>query len=85
MAGQRAFRVDTPEASQAMVMAVLQGEAGPASDIVALNAGAALCVAGRAASVKDGLIQAQRLIAEGAALAKLEQWRAFCNAQSPTT
>jgi len=81
MAGQRALRVDTPEASQAVVMAVLNGQGGPASDIVALNAGAALYVAGRAASVKDGLGQAQRLIADGAALAKLEQWRAFCNAQ----
>ncbi len=52
---------------------MLDGAVGPASDIVALNAGAALYAAGVASSVADGLARAQAVLASGAARAKLDQ------------
>ena len=50
---------------------VLRGQSGSASDIVCLNAGAALYAAGVASSVADGLARARVALASGAALAKL--------------
>lgn len=52
--------------------AVLAGEPGAPADIVALNAAAALVVAGRAKDLAQGLSQARSAIASGAALAKLD-------------
>ena len=73
MASTRAIKVETPEASRAMLMSVLDGQAGPASDIVALNAGAALYAANVADSMAAGVVKAQAVIASGAAKAKLKQ------------
>ena len=53
--------------------AVLAGIRGPYRDIVLLNAGAALVVAGRAASLKEGITEAQRSIDQGHAHAALER------------
>ena len=60
-------------ANATIVRNVLRGKAGPARDIVLLNAGAALLVAGRAASVADGIAQAAAAIDSGAALETLEK------------
>ena len=84
MASNRAFKVDTPEASRAMLLAVLDGAVGPASDIVALNAGAALYAAGVASSMADGLARAQAVLASGAARAKLDQLAARSQALAQT-
>jgi len=46
----------------AIVRSVLDGALGPPRDIVLLNAGAALFIAGRAASVRDGIGQAAEAI-----------------------
>jgi anthranilate phosphoribosyltransferase len=46
---------------------VLKGDAGPARDVVLLNAGAALFVAGRADTVRDGIAAAAAAIDSGAA------------------
>ena len=73
MASTRAIKVETPEASRAMLMSVLDGQPGPASDIVALNAGAALYAANVADSMAAGVAKAQAVIASGAAKAKLKQ------------
>ena len=51
---------------------VLEGAPGPFADLVALNAGAALLVAGLAADLRDGLSQARLSIANGKAMAALE-------------
>jgi len=77
MSGTRALRVDDAEQSRAMLMRVLQGEEGPARDIVCLNAGAALYAAGVATSIADGLVRAQAAVDSGAALAKLREFAAF--------
>ncbi|MEG0919891.1 MAG: anthranilate phosphoribosyltransferase [Comamonas sp.] len=82
MVGTRAFRVDNPEQSKAMLMGVLNGESGPARDIVCLNAGAALYAANVASSIEDGLQRARAAIDSGAALAKLKALVAFSQQQA---
>ncbi|MFZ7308876.1 anthranilate phosphoribosyltransferase [Comamonas jiangduensis] len=77
MAGTRGLKVETPEESKAMLMGVLQGEQGPARDIVCLNAGAALYAANVASSIEDGLQRAQAAIDSGAALKKLGELVAY--------
>jgi anthranilate phosphoribosyltransferase len=59
------------EANAAIVRRVLDGEAGPHRDVVLLNAGFALAIAGAAADVREGIAQAARSIDGGAAAAKL--------------
>jgi anthranilate phosphoribosyltransferase len=54
-------------ANAAIVRQVLAGAPGPARDVVLLNAGAALFVAGRVASVRDGIGEAAQAIERGAA------------------
>ena len=73
MASNRALRVETPEQSMQMLMGVLNGEPGAASDIVALNAGAALYAANLADSLKGGLALARAAIASVAARRKLDE------------
>ncbi len=77
MAGHRALRVDTPDQSRDMVLAVLDNQAGPARDIVALNAGVALYAANLAPTMAVGLSMAQQAMAQGLAKAKLAQLIAF--------
>jgi anthranilate phosphoribosyltransferase len=57
-----------------VVRRVLAGETGPHRDIVLLNAGAGLVVAGRATSLEDGLTIAEQTIDSGAAAATLERF-----------
>ena len=73
MASTRAIKVDTPEASRDMLLAVLDDQPGAARDIVALNAGAALYAANVVDSVPQGISRAREVIASGAAKAKLAQ------------
>ncbi|MCL4801826.1 MAG: anthranilate phosphoribosyltransferase [Burkholderiales bacterium] len=68
----RTLRVATVEESRDMVLKSLENKASSARDIVALNAGAAIYVAGKAPSMADGVERAQEVIASGAARAKLD-------------
>ena len=74
MADLRTIRVASPAESKAMLMQVLDNQAGPARDIVLLNAGAALYAAGVAVSIADGVAKARIAIASGAARAKLDEY-----------
>ena len=74
MASNRAFKVETPEQSKALVLSVLQNEPGPARDIVVLNAGVALYAADVATTMADGIALAREAIESGKALAKLHQF-----------
>ncbi|MCB7148261.1 anthranilate phosphoribosyltransferase [Stenotrophomonas maltophilia] len=74
MSASRNLRVDGPEQSIAMLRAVLDNQQGPALDIVALNAGAALYVAGVASDIGDGLARARAAIANGSARQRLQQY-----------
>jgi anthranilate phosphoribosyltransferase len=57
----------------AIVGRVLDGQRGPARDIVVLNAGAALLVAGRARSVREGIAVSEAAIDSGSARATLDR------------
>lgn len=66
----------------AIVSAVLDGTRGPARDVVLLNAGAALFVAGRADTVRDGIARAATAIDSGAARATLEKMARVSHAEA---
>jgi anthranilate phosphoribosyltransferase len=65
----------TPAENAAIVEAVLGGADGPRRDVVLLNAGAALEVAGRAATLAEGVALAAATIDSGAAAERLERLR----------
>jgi len=71
------IQVHDSEASKAMMLAALSNEPGPARDILALNAGAAIHLAGLADSHQGGVRKALEVLASGAAQSKLEQFIAF--------
>ena len=66
------IQIQNAAQSKAMVLAVLNGEKGPAREIVLMNAGAAIYVAGIAESLEAGVNLAGLVIDSGQALAKLE-------------
>jgi len=74
---RRAIQVNTVEESKAMIEAVLDNQPGPAHNIVAMNAGAAIYVAGLANSLKAGVERASQTIKSGAAKHKMEEFIAF--------
>jgi len=65
--------VNSAEESLAVIKKVLNNEAGAAKDIVKLNSGAAIYVAGLADSLAAGIEKAEEVIASGAAKSKLEE------------
>ncbi|CAN5239091.1 anthranilate phosphoribosyltransferase [soil metagenome] len=69
-----ALRAATINESLAIIHSVLANTAGPARDIVALNAGAGIYVSGLAESLAAGVKLALLNIANGAAKAKLAAW-----------
>jgi anthranilate phosphoribosyltransferase len=73
MASNRALKVETPDDSRAMLLGVLDNQAGPAKDIVVLNAGVALYAANVTPSMAEGIALARTTIESGAAKAKLQQ------------
>ena len=66
-----------------IITAVLDGQPGPARDVVVLNAGAALFVAGRAESIRDGMVQASTAIDQGLAKQTLTRLVALSHETSP--
>jgi anthranilate phosphoribosyltransferase len=70
------IQVQNAEESKAMVLDVLSGKLGPARDIVLLNAGAAIYVAGVADTLAAGIEKAKQVIDSGAAMDKLIQLKA---------
>ena len=77
MSASRNFQVENAQESKKIVLDALNNKATPATDIIALNAGAALYAAGKATSIADGLAQAQAAIKSGAARTKLDQFVGF--------
>ncbi|MGV6806899.1 MAG: anthranilate phosphoribosyltransferase [bacterium] len=70
-------RVNGPEESLAMVKQALSADGGAPSDIVSLNAGAAIYVAGIADSLTQGVLMAQDAIGSGLAKSKLTELASF--------
>lgn len=65
-------RVDSATQSLEMVNSVLDDQPGAARDIVLLNAGAAICVAGLADSIEQGVQLARAAVSSGKAKEKLQ-------------
>jgi anthranilate phosphoribosyltransferase len=64
-----------------IIESILGGAHGPARDVVLLNSGAALFIAGAAASVEEGILKASRAIDCGGAKRTLEQLVAISTAE----
>ena len=69
----KVLRVANVAESKNILFAALENKTGAARDIVALNAGASLYVAGLAPSLTAGVLLAFEMIASGAARAKVEE------------
>ena len=69
-----ALTVGSVEESREMVLTALENKPGAARDIVALNAGAAIYVAGKASSIEEGVEKALAVMASGSARAKLDEF-----------
>jgi anthranilate phosphoribosyltransferase len=65
----------------AIIQNVLAGARGPARDVVLLNAGAALFIAGAASSVEDGIARGAQALDRGAATRTLERMAAVSAAE----
>jgi anthranilate phosphoribosyltransferase len=70
-------------ANAATTHAILEGEQGARRSTVLLNAGAALMVAGKAESLRDGIAAAARALDSGAARDRLAQWIAVSQRLAP--
>ena len=68
------LRISGPTEGASRLRAVLDGECGPARDVVLANASAALWTVGLAGSVAEGAELAARLIDSGAASSLLDRW-----------
>jgi len=75
-----AIQVSNADEAKAMLLAVLDNQPGAAHDVVCLNAGAAIYVAGLAASLAEGVGKADETIASGAVKNKLAQLVQISNA-----
>jgi len=71
---RRAIQVNTVEESRAMILAVLENQQGPALNIVLINAGAAIYVAGHSKTLQTGIERARKVIASGEARKKLDEF-----------
>ena len=71
-AGLRELSGGGPSENAQIILAMLKGEKGPRRDAAVLNAAAALYVAGKATSIREGLPPAEEAIDSGRALKKLE-------------
>ena len=74
MSASRNLKVADAAESRGMLLGVLDGTPGPAREIVALNAAAALYVAGVAVDIAEGLARARQAIDSGAARQALARY-----------
>lgn len=69
----------TPQENAEITQAILRGEKGPRHETVLMNAGAGFYIAGKAASISDGMKLASEIINSGKAMAKLEEFKVESN------
>ncbi len=77
MTSSRNLKVAGAAESIERILEALDNKAGPARDIVILNAGTALYASGVATDIHDGVSRAREAIASGKARAKLDQFVRF--------
>lgn len=71
------------EENVAIADAVLAGEPGPRADVVALNAGAALLVAGDVTDLPAGIARAREVLTDGSARSLRDRWVARSSELAP--
>lgn len=69
------FQVDSKDKAKEAALKILKGSDSPQSDLVAVNAGAALYVAGRAKTPVEGFQKASALLHNGSVMKKVEELR----------
>ncbi len=69
-----------PKENAGIIRDILDGRKGPKRNAVTMNAGAGLYVAGKAASIEEGVRLAEQLIDSGAAKRRLEEFIRLSNA-----
>jgi anthranilate phosphoribosyltransferase len=69
----------TPQENAEITQAILRGEKGPRYETVLMNAGAGFYIAGKAASISEGVKLASEIINSGKAVAKLEEFKVESN------
>ena len=74
----------TPEDNAKITRAILEGEKGPKRNAVLLNAGASLCIGGKAETISDGIKLAADLIDSGKAIATLDKLIEVSNRPDPS-
>ncbi|WP_445150003.1 anthranilate phosphoribosyltransferase [Baekduia sp. Peel2402] len=74
-----------PQENAAVTRAVFSGESGPDTDLVLLNAGAAIYAAGRADDLRGGVEAARETIASGAAARTLDEYIRVTGELAPIT
>lgn len=83
MVSNRSYRVTNKEESRDIILSVLKNEAGPALDVVILNAGLAIYAGNKADTIKEGIEIARELLASGAAFNKMQQFCEFSQTLKP--
>jgi anthranilate phosphoribosyltransferase len=73
-----------PEDNAAVTRRIFAGEAGPARDLAAFNAGAAIYVAGRADTLESGVRAAEEALDSGAAAEALDRLVALSQELAPS-
>ena len=79
----RALVIKNLDDAVRVLRGALDGGAGAAQDVLALNGGAAIYLGGRAASLKDGVEAAREIIASSRALQVLDKLRRASNGEFP--
>src|SRR5699024_4186453 len=83
MVSNRSYRVTNKEESRDIILSVLKNEAGPALDVVILNAGLAIYAGNKADTIKEGIEIARELLASGAAFNTLQKFCEFSQTLKP--
>ncbi|SFP93663.1 anthranilate phosphoribosyltransferase [Nitrosomonas cryotolerans] len=81
----KTIQVSDSAHAKAMLLSVLEDQAGPARDIVILNAAAAIYVAGVTDSLEQGVKKARLVIENGSAMRKLQELVKISNQEKAIT
>lgn len=82
--GKEELAGGTPTENAEITREILSGAAGAKRDAVLLNSGAAIYLAGKAASIRDGVQMAKEMIDSGKALEQLEVFARISNQSDGT-
>lgn len=85
MSHSRNLRVNSAQESAQVIRQVFHNEISPAHHVVAINAGAALYLAGLADNIQEAVVQARQIIAQGKAQDKLAQLIAMSQSLSQSS